>query len=281
MLNIATVATHDERYLPVLDKQIKDKGEELVKLGFGKKYYGHIMKDKEMIDYLKDLDKDQIVVFVDGFDTLCLGTSEEIVKKFKKMDKKLVISIENIGYLSFIHSAIFNRVRGKYINTGLYIGYAGFMKDFLTKMYEYEHVKKSNQKNWSDFLFKNAWRHFDLNDIGLDVDNELFLNYSFSVSDRYIFDGDRIIANGVHPSFIQGNGCTNMNDIIKRNGYKTENINAEKIFSEGVRYSIKAIFSTYAPILNLYIYLLVLIIIIICYTVYINFIQKNKNKLFN
>ena len=204
MLNIATVATHEERYLPVLDKQIKDKGTELVKLGFGKKYYGHIMKDKEMIEYLKTLEEEQIVVFVDGFDTLCLGETSEIIEKFKKMNKKLVISTENIGYLSFIHSAVFNKVRGKFINTGLYIGYAGFMKDFLSKMYNYEHDKKSNQKTWSDFLFKNAWRHFDLTDIGLDTDNELFLNYSFTVSDRYTFDEKRIKTNGVNPAFIQG-----------------------------------------------------------------------------
>lgn len=277
MLNIATVATHEERYLPVLDKQVKDKGSELVKLGLGKKYYGHIMKDKEMLEYLKGLKEDQIVVFVDGFDTLCLSSTEEIVEKFKKMNKKLVVSIENIGYLSFIHSAIFNRVRGKYINTGLYIGYAGFLKDFITKMYEYDHVKKSNQKTWSDFLFKNAWRHFDMEDIGLDTGNEIFFNYSFTSSDSYKYDEKRIITNGVKPCFIQGNGCTNMNEIIERNGYKKENINAEKIFAEGIRYSLKASFSTYAPILNLYIYLLILILVIVIYATYINFIQKRKN----
>ena len=38
---------------------------------------------------------------------------------------------------------------------------------------------------------------------------QLFLNYSFTVSDRYTFDGKRIKANGVNPAFIQGNGCTN------------------------------------------------------------------------
>ena len=69
----------------------------------------------------------------------------------------------------------------------------------------------------------------------------------------------------------KGNGCTNMNDIIDNNGYKKFNVNAEKIFSEGIRYSLKAVFSTYAPILNLYVYLLILIVIILIYAAYINF----------
>jgi len=54
MLYIATVATHSERYLPVLDKMIEDKGIKLEKLGMGKQYTGHFMKDLEMIEFLKD-----------------------------------------------------------------------------------------------------------------------------------------------------------------------------------------------------------------------------------
>ena len=55
MLHLVTVATHSERYLPVLEKQAEKKGLNLVKLGMGKKYSGHFMKDLEMMEYLKDL----------------------------------------------------------------------------------------------------------------------------------------------------------------------------------------------------------------------------------
>jgi hypothetical protein len=79
MLHIVTVATHEERYLPVLEKQLEDKELKLEKLGFGQKYTGHKMKDTELLSYVKSVkNKDDIVIFVDGFDTLCLANKEEI-----------------------------------------------------------------------------------------------------------------------------------------------------------------------------------------------------------
>ena len=50
MLHILTVATHSERYLPVLEKQVTDRGLELNKLGMGKEYKGHFMKDLEVME---------------------------------------------------------------------------------------------------------------------------------------------------------------------------------------------------------------------------------------
>ena len=64
MLHLVTVATHSERYLPVLDKQAEDNDMKLVKLGMGKKYIGHFMKDLEMIEYLKTVPKEDIVIFL-------------------------------------------------------------------------------------------------------------------------------------------------------------------------------------------------------------------------
>ena len=281
MLHIVTVATHEERYLPVLEKQLQDKELDLEKLGLGQKYKGHKMKDTELLSFLKSVEKDDIVVFVDGFDTLCMADKEEILTKFKKYNKKLVISIENVGNLSFIHNAIFDKVRNKFINTGLFIGYAGFLEKFLETMYTYESDSKSNQKTWSNFLFRNAWKHFSMEDIGLDINNELFLNYSFSVSDKYKIKNKRVYLNdSKYPCFIQGNGCTNMNALIKKNGYSKENKYGHKIFYDSLAYTYKAMFYTYAPILNLYIYLIVILIIIACTVIYLN--RANiKKSLYN
>ena len=67
MLHILTVATHSERYLPVLDKQVSDGGMKLQKLGMGKEYEGHFMKDLEVMKYAKKIDKDDVIIFVDNF----------------------------------------------------------------------------------------------------------------------------------------------------------------------------------------------------------------------
>jgi len=74
------------------------------------------MKDLEMIEYLKSdkVEQNDIIAFVDGFDTLLLSDREEIVKKFKNFDCKLLLSIENVGSLSFISNAVFQKVKEIY-----------------------------------------------------------------------------------------------------------------------------------------------------------------------
>ena len=213
MLHLVTVATHSERYLPVLDQQSKDKNIPLVKLGIGKKYTGHFMKDLEMIEYLKQpsVDDDDIVAFVDGFDTLLLSDSDEIINKFKSFNCQLLLSIENVGGLSFIHDAVFTKVKGKFINTGLYMGYAKFLREFLEDMYSNDFDKNSNQKTWANYLGKNNnYQH-----VGLDVDSQVFLNYSFTTTNWIKVKDKRVILKDKKPCFIQGNGCEDLSHIIK------------------------------------------------------------------
>lgn len=260
MLHLVTVATHSERYLPVLDKQAKDKDMSLVKLGVGKKYIGHFMKDLEMIDYLKQpsVEDDDIVVFVDGFDTLLLGDKKEIINKFKSFECQLLLSIENVGGLSFIHDAVFTKVKGKFINTGLYMGYAKFLREFLEDIYSQDFDKKSNQKTWANYLSRNNKNKH----IALDVDSEIFLNYSFTTTNWIKVKDKRVILNDKKTCFIQGNGCEDLNHIIKKTGYTNYNIHNDKRTSTVIKNNLKAVFYIY-PIAALYITLLIFIILIV------------------
>lgn len=268
MLYVVTVATHSERYLPVLDKMLEDKGMKLEKLGFGKKYIGHFMKDLEMIEFLKDKKDEDIVIFVDGFDSLILGDKEEIIKKFEKSGKKLLLSVENVRSSFLLHSYNFQKVLGKFVNTGLYIGYVGYMRDFLESMYSQDYNKKSNQKTWSKFI--NSKEHsFDLSDFGVDIDSELFLNDSPTCSNKFKLKNHRIeLNNGVKPVFMQGNGCVDMNYIINDLGYESSNIHKDTFTKDKLKYSFQAVTSTY-PILKLFVGCIILGISLIITMIFI------------
>jgi len=280
MFHLVTVATHSERYLPILDKQAEDKNVKLVKLGMGKKYIGHYMKDLEMMEYLKGIDKNDIVAFVDGFDSLMMASTEEILSKFKASNAELLLSVENIGMLSFIHATVFEKVQGQYLNTGLYMGRAGFLLNFLTNMYSLPYDKKSNQRTWCSYLFKlQSEKKFD--GIVLDEKSEVFLNHSFTTSNNLKFkkEDKRIhITDDVKPCFIQGNGCEDMTYIINGTGYKDLNIHKGEFFRKKMAYNIKAVFKVYNPILTFYIYLVIILIFLISYFSY-NYV-KNKNRNF-
>lgn len=279
MFHLITVATHSERYLPVLEKQAKDNGIELVKLGMGKEYIGHYMKDLEMIEYLKTIDENDIVAFVDGFDSLMLADTKEILDKFKKADCQLLMSVENIGSLSFIHATVFERVQGYYLNTGLYMGRAGFLLSFLQDMYSQEYNKKSNQKTWCSYLFKLESEK-RLDGIKLDEKSEVFLNHSFTTSNNLKFDkkDKRIhITDDVKPCFIQGNGCEDMTYIINGTGYKEINKHKDDFWRKKLAYNIRAVFKVYNPILTFYIYLIAIAIFLISYFSYVCYRAKKRD----
>jgi hypothetical protein len=266
-LHLITVATHSERYFPVLNQQTKDKDIELVKLAYGQKYTGHYMKDLETIKYLNkpEVKDDDIVVFVDGFDTLLLSDKNEIINKFKEFNCKLLLSIENVGGLSFIHSAVFQKVKGKFINTGLYMGYAGYMKKFLEEMYSSDYDDNSNQKTWANFLEKKN----NYNNIALDVDSEIFLNYSFTSTNKIKIKDGRVIVsergdniNNKLPCFIQGNGCEDLSKIIKSTGYSKYDVHKDNRTFKVIENNLKAVFLIY-PIVALYITLLIFIFVVI------------------
>ena len=278
MLYVATVATHSERYLPVLDKMLEDKGIKLEKLGFGKKYVGHFMKDLEMLEFLKDKKDDDIVVFVDGFDSLIFADREEIIEKFEKSGKKLLLSVENVRNSFLTHSYNFQKVLGKFVNTGLYMGYAGYMRQFLEKMYSQDYNKKSNQKTWSKFI--NSKEHdFDLSHFGVDIESELFLNDSPTCKNNFKLQDHRIELNtGKKPAFMQGNGCVDMNYIINDLGYEKSNIHTDTFTKDKWKYNWKAVTSTY-PILKLFIGCILLGIALII-TMFFIYRRIRKNEIY-
>jgi hypothetical protein len=264
-LHLVTVATHSEGYLPVLDQQIKEKGMELKKLGWGKEYSGHFMKDMEMMEFLeKDANSGDLVIFVDGFDSLIFGNEKEIVQKFQDTGAKMLFSVENVTpLLSFIHAAVFERVAGKYINSGLYMGERDFMLKFLKDIYSSDDFnRESNQKNWCNQLHKLELKN-GLEGIELDTESKVFLNHSFTTGNYPKMKDERIILKDQKPCFVQGNGKEDMSWIISETGHSSYDKHKGEHMWKKMQYNMRAVFKVYNPILTFYIYLIILGLILI------------------
>lgn len=277
MLHIVTVATKSKGYLPVLEQQVKEKNMVLEKLAQNKEYKGHYMKDLEMMDYLRTIPSEDIVIFVDGFDTLMLSEPDEIIEKFKNFNTKLLLSIENIGGLSFIHDAVFEKIEGHYLNSGLYMGYAGFMLNFLDDMYKGDYDKNSNQKTWMKHL--NRLKTVNkLDGIKFDTASDVFLNHSFTTNNYPILKNKRILLYDSKPCFIQGNGREDMSYIIKATGHNKYDIHRNEYYYEKAKYNTKAVFKTY-PIISYYIFLLIILAFVLIFLFYRKY-RNYKSKYF-
>jgi len=102
-MKLVTVATHKSGYYPYLLKSSKKYGLELITLGRGMVYTSHHMKDELMLKYTKGLSNTDVVLFVDGFDSILGPRILELEEIFKKSKHKLVICSENIHNLVVQH----------------------------------------------------------------------------------------------------------------------------------------------------------------------------------
>lgn len=233
-MHFVTVATHSERYFPVLKESCKRNKIHLEILGEGEEYTGHYMKDDLMLQYLTDLKDDEIVCFLDAFDTVCLQSEKEIKQKFLDTKKNLIISLDNkINWRShpiggWYYSKIFKECKGEYLNSGLYIGYVWCIKQFLEKSLKYRSVEhNSNQRTWIDYCIAKP------DDFCFDKKRELFVNFvrisqnpNVEIKNKKLnirMDTQSRNANGgrdVSPSFISGPASYDMNYMLKKLGYK-------------------------------------------------------------
>lgn len=176
---------------------------------------------------------------------------------------RYLISVENVGFFDFISSALFERVDGRFINTGLYMGRAGCLLGFLIDMYESSYDRLSNQKTWSSYLVglerQNRLRK---DNIKLDKDSTIFLNHSFSTRNKVNLKKKRLYVNNVRPCFIQGNGCENMNKIIIETGYGDLCELPKGFWKQRLKYMYNFT-RLYGPIVPLYISVLILAVALV------------------
>lgn len=138
-MKFITVDTAASPKLERLKRSCRHHGIPLEVIGEGRPYPGHGAKIEFVIEYLSAQDPDEIVMFVDGYDVVFLAGSGEIERKFNTFAHPMVFSTEqncNVNGGLFARFPVWFRYpKGKrpyrFINSGSYIGKAGYMRDFL------------------------------------------------------------------------------------------------------------------------------------------------------
>ena len=188
---LVTYATHAHG----MYDNLKTKFPNIVVGGWGTTWTGFMDKFNFMIEFLNKLNADDIVIFVDGFDTIINGNVEEAVLRFKEefVDCKVVVSYGTIE--EYLHPYIKNKMFGTFktvANSGLYMGYAHELKELLTK------ATKTNHMNDDQRALNLAMKDCNFN-ICIDYKNRIFQNLSHK--ERKITDYNKLDA-----IFLQCNG---------------------------------------------------------------------------
>lgn len=185
-------------------------------LGMGKKWEGGDMKHAgggHKVNLLKKAlkefadDRDKIVLFTDGYDVVLLGTSDEIVEQFKKMDARIVFSAEPYCWPDESLADIYpiTESRYKYLNSGGFIGYAADLYELITS-------KEIKNKDDDQLFYTHLFLDKTLRDkyiMKLDTKAVIFQNLFDTIDDLELKFDEGYVENIVHntrPQVLHSNG---------------------------------------------------------------------------
>ena len=140
-VRILTVATDETKMWPL--SQSTDKYDiNLTNLGKGDSWnsemegYDGIRKIELVKNFVKQLPKDDIVLFVDGYDTFFTEEYKTVIQRFLDFSVDILFGAEQECWPITNDQSYKNRwpdmlTPYRYLNSGLYIGYAGALHDFF------------------------------------------------------------------------------------------------------------------------------------------------------
>jgi hypothetical protein len=278
-LHIVTVATSSEYYFPYLIESCKKNGKDLTVLGYGEKWKGFTWRFRLMLEYLKKLDKNDIVCFIDGYDVICTRNLNDLKDEFLKIKTntncKIIVGHDKIikdtlfNYYNYITAVNnFGLCKNISINAGTYIGYVYDLIETLEKIYNLDPTDSADDQK----LLIKYCNMCNNNDIFIDTDSKLFLTLAkpFAEIDYLlVIDNNQVIYNNNKPFFIHGPGGTYLNNVIKLLGY---DLNDNKIKNSMINKAIKRTLFEWKNNKNIQIFFIIIVLITVIY-----FLRKFSN----
>ncbi len=206
MAYVYTYATHRDRYFDSLMHSCDKVNIRPVVKGMGDKWKGFVVRHNELLRFMKTLRDDDIVINIDGFDTIVLCPLNEIIQKFKSMDCKALFSqtSDNGNMLQkYIQWKL--GFHGMKVNAGMFMGYVSKMKEILSKVVKSTHA--------DDQMVINSFVHDDP-EIKIDTEYDIFCNIS-NHSYTNVVDGTLHYKDKT-PCILSAPGCVNLNGILRQ-----------------------------------------------------------------
>ncbi len=145
MKNITVATRKNVGYYNIMVKSCKKHNIDLVILGLNQKWKGFSMKFRLWKEYITKLPDDEIIMINDAYDVIIVEDANNILSKFKKMNKKIVFGDQTsrISKMFFVKCPF-----TKIMCSGNIIGYVKYIKQMIQFIFKYQHIWK--QFNYDD-----------------------------------------------------------------------------------------------------------------------------------
>ena len=211
MLHIFTIVSDEDRllYLKLTEKNYRNNVNYIIL----DKWNGYPDKITSMKKCINNIQSDDIVCFIDGYDVLINSNNEDIINKFKSYNCNILLGAElncfPPDYKEKMDKINNNEINFyKYINSGGYIGYSKNIKDMLYWKSENEIIEIC--KNGGDQTYIIEYYLNNIENINLDIYCKVFQNMHL-VSWKEIIFNYGVVHNtvmNINPCFIHFNGGT-------------------------------------------------------------------------
>lgn len=142
-MKVITIATESGGYFNALIESSKKYNYQLIILGFNKEWKGFGWRLKLVLNFLKKLPAEEIVMMIDAYDVVFLRNSKDIIDEFKKLNTKFLCGAfrKNDGIIGYVQEKEFGKFKNDliypYVNicAGTWIGY---VEDIINIYSKYE-----------------------------------------------------------------------------------------------------------------------------------------------
>ena len=167
-IHYITYATHDEgTYKELINNNYNIK---LITLGWNLKWISYKDKLINIYKYICQLSNDNdIIVYLDGFDTIINNFPNNLLENFKNYDCKILFSKDSKSAGKYITNKMFGN-KDILANAGMYMGYVKELKYF------FKYILKKKGKD-DQILINKYIDKFDF--IKIDIDNKIFKNLNY------------------------------------------------------------------------------------------------------
>ena len=283
MVKLVTVSTHSDGYFPWLKESCERFNVKLINIGDGQKWLGFSWRFKLMIKYLKTIDPDELVIFIDAYDVIMLRPLDDIEKYYNhiiKMNKcKIIISDDkSINFFQeFWAKFYFNDYINTRINAGSYLGKANDLLEILCNINQNIKDDDDDQILFTTYYKKNQDQFY------VDTTNIFFITRCITSKDilkdsNIKIHKKKLLYKNTQPFFIHGSGNTLMHNLILKLGYNISNDEINSIINSYKKIVNKKFIYYFINIIKRYKILLICLLIIIIYFLLNNIMDLYKFK---
>ena len=235
-LYLVTIATENKFYMNYLISSIKKYDMELKILGYGMKWQGYNWRNKLVLDFINNLNPNDIICCIDGYDVICIRDPDEMINEFNKIKSrencKIIAGCEyHQSTFNYVTSKLFfGNCKGQSVCAGTYIAQVKDLKNIIGNILE-----MNQDNNSDDQVLLTKYCYLNPTNIYIDVNSELFLTLSNSSNQlditNYLDSSNNIVVNGNKPFFLHAPGNTCIDNVLKKLGYVVENEICKDIIS--------------------------------------------------